>query len=110
MLEPSPSSMSDPFIPFLMIIFIGVIIASVVWKESRGQELLERWARENSFRLLNVEECYFNRGPFFWTTAKGQVVFRVEVQDSQGRQRNGWVRCGSWIGGLLSDETEVRWE
>ena len=102
--------MNDLFTPFFVIIFIGVIIASAIWKGSRAHELVERWARENSLRLLNVEECYFNRGPFFWTTSKGQVVFRVEVQDAQGRQRYGWLRCGSWIGGLWSDETEVRWE
>jgi hypothetical protein len=27
-----------------------------------------------------------------------------------GGVRSGWVRCGSWWLGLLSDQVEVRWD
>jgi len=102
--------MNDPF-PVIYILFIlGLVIASAVWRGNRSRDLVERWARENGFRLLSAENCWFSNGPFFWTTSKSQVVFRVEVQDERGQVRSGWVRCGSLFGGLLSDQTEVRWE
>ena len=102
--------MNDAFPAIIIPLFICLAIASMVWRGNRSRDLVEGWARENGFRLLSAEECWFSKGPFFWTTSKGQVVFRVEVQDGRGQARSGWVRCGSWFGGLWSDQTEVRWE
>ena len=49
------------------------------------------------------------RGPYFWTSSKGQTVYRVTVE-VRGGVRTGWVRCGGWWLGLLSDQAEVRWD
>src|SRR5262249_35973173 len=51
----------------------------------------------------------FFRGPFFWTSSKGQTVYRVTVE-VKGAVRTGWVRCGSWWLGLRSEQVEVRWD
>jgi hypothetical protein len=51
----------------------------------------------------------FRRGPFWWS-GKGQVVYRVAVRDERGHDWQGWVRCGHWLTGLLSDAVEVRWD
>jgi hypothetical protein len=48
--------------------------------------------------------------PHFWTTSRDQVVYHVTVLDQLGRERKGWVRCGSWWFGLFSNKAEVRWD
>ncbi len=96
--------------PILIVIIAGVGVAAFVWHISRSRSLLQRWAAENDYTILNSDYRYFSKGPFFWTSSKGQTVYHVTVRDHEGNVRNGWVRCGSWWLGLLSDKTEVRWE
>jgi len=99
-----------------VVVVVGVILLisfaaiMVCWHHSRARSILDDWARENGFQILSQESCLFFRGPFFWTTAKGQEVYRVVVRDDTGRTRSGYVRCGSrWVG-MLSDQIEVRWD
>jgi hypothetical protein len=97
-----------PAIVFL--VFIALAIAMTFWHFSRSRSMLAGWADTNGFELLHSERRLFRRGPFFWTTAKGQEIFYVIVRDRGGETRRGWVRCGSFWGGLFSDKTEVRWD
>ncbi|WP_052573963.1 hypothetical protein [Haloferula sp. BvORR071] len=106
----SHSSVPSLFPGFLIVGFICLAIVNMVWREKRGSELVYGWARENGYRLMRADRCLFSKGPFFWGTSKSQIVFRVVVQDTDGMQRSGWVRCGSWLGGLLSNKTEARWD
>ena len=76
---------------------------------SRSTYLLEKWADENRFRLLHAEHRMFRKGPFLWS-GRGQTVYRVGVQDERGFERRGWVRCGSWWLGLITDQVEVKWD
>lgn len=92
------------------LILIVVAIGSIFWNVSRSQEVLQHWADQNGYRLLEAKNAPFFRGPFFWTSTKGQTVYRVRVEDSAGRTRSGWVRCGSWAWGVLSDEAQVHWD
>ena len=101
----------EVWIPLLMFIVFGIAIASLVWQTTRSRELLDQWAQREGFQLLAVERRYMRRGPFFWTTSKGQEVFFVQVLDLQsGQVRPAWVRVGGWWRGLLSDQVDVRWE
>lgn len=94
----------------LLIAFAVVgTIASIAWHLSKSASLLQRWADDNGFRILRSEYRNFVRGPYFWTTTRGQTGYRVSVEDKAGTVRGGWVRCGSWWLGLLSDRVEVRW-
>lgn len=102
--------MDDLFAVLLVLSFVIVAVFAVVWHYSRGSSLLEQWARRNGYRILSQDYCHFFKGPFFWTSTKDQVVYYVTVEDEEGRQRNGWVRCGGYFLGLLSDNVEVRWE
>ncbi|HXX92757.1 MAG TPA: hypothetical protein VEN81_03935, partial [Planctomycetota bacterium] len=61
-------------------------------------------------RLLSEDRRTFFKGPFFWTSTKGQMIYYVTVQDSAGRVRHAWVRCGGYVLGMLSDNFEVSWE
>ena len=100
--------MNDAFI--LFVAFAVFVVVLIVWHFSRSRSLLEQWAQKNGFRIIHQEYRTFFRGPFFWTTSKGQTVYYVAVEDREGNRRNGWVRCGGWFLGLLSDKVDVRWE
>jgi hypothetical protein len=90
--------------------FAGFIALVWMWHFKRSSYLLEQWAARNDFRILSRQYRFFFKGPFFWTSSRGQVVYCVIVLDSDGDTRKGWVRCGGWLLGLLSDRTEVRWD
>ena len=77
---------------------------------SKARTMLERWAARNGFRILRMERRDFRRGPFFWSTARGQVVYHIVVVDRHGRRRSGYVRCGGWFWGVWSEHVDVRWE
>lgn len=92
------------------LLVVGAIVMSLLWHTGRSQTLISRWAAEQGFEVLACQYRLMFRGPFSWSTSKGQTVYRVTVRDRAGRLRYGWVRCGSWLLGLLSDRVEVRWE
>jgi hypothetical protein len=100
-----------------ILLFVGgflVVAAFIVlgfwWQRSRAITLIDNWAQQNGFTIISRERRFFRLGPFFWTTARGQEVWHVTVVDPDNQNRSGWVRCGSWFLGLMSDKTEVRWE
>ncbi len=92
------------------IVFVSLVVLSWAWGVSRGTSLLEGWARSHGLQILSQEECWFFKGPFFWTSSKGQKVYRVAVRDREGFERLGYVRCGGYWLGLMSDHVEVRWD
>ena len=97
-----------------VIVFVvgGCALAAclLAWHFSRARSLLERWAKENGYEIVDRRYRHLLKGPFFWTSSRGQAVYHVTVRDRQGHTRSGWLRCGSWWGGMFSDKTEVRWE
>ena len=96
--------------PLVVILFVVLGIASLIFHFSRAKTMLERWAARNGLRLLEREARILARGPFFLSTATGQEVFRILVQDQQGQVRRGYVRCGGFLFGMLSDRVDVRWD
>lgn len=102
--------MNDVFQILMVLVVVGFAVLSMVWHFSRSNTVLEQWAADNGFELLSSEYCHFMRGPFFWTTSKGQTVYYVKVRTRSGHVRTGWVRCGGFFLGLWSDAAEVRWE
>jgi hypothetical protein len=90
---------------------VAVLLGLTLWWHfGRSSSLLHQWAEKNGFRIVRQEYRSFFKDPFFWTSSKGQTVYYVVVEDSAGTQRSGWVRCGGWWLGLLSDNVEVRWD
>ena len=96
----------------VFIIAAGAVLVSLTiwWHFGRSNSLLHQWAEQNGYHILRQEYRNFLKGPFFWTSSRGQTVYYVVVEDSAGNRRNGWVRCGSWLFGLLSDNVEARWD
>jgi hypothetical protein len=89
----------------------AVLVAVTIWWHfGRSNSLLHQWAEKGGYRIIRQEYRTFFKGPFFWTSTRGQTVYYVEVEDYKGNRRSGWVRCGGWWFGLLSDNVEVRWD
>jgi hypothetical protein len=89
---------------------VGLVLFGIVWQFGRSDVILQRWAERHGYRLIDQQYCWFSKGPFFWTTSKGQTVYYVTVEDGPGNRRRGWVRCGGWFLGLFSDHADVRWD
>lgn len=101
---------SGDFNLLLFIPFVLIGIASIFWHFNRSATLLDRWAARNGLRIVSREYRWLARGPFWWRTSKSQSVYRVEVIDSAGETRTGYVRLGSWPFGLWSDVAAVEWD
>ena len=100
----------DTAICVIVPLFVAVAIAVFAWRLSRSRSILDQWAEDNGYRIVHRERRLLFRGPFWWRTAEGQEVFRVIVQDDEGRERAGYVRCGGWFLGLFSDAATVKWD
>jgi hypothetical protein len=90
--------------------FMAFIALSMAWRGTRSESMMAQWARTNGLTLLSEERCWFFKGPFFWTSGKGQMIYYVTVRDPSGRTRHAWVRCGGYFLGMLSDNMDVKWE
>src|SRR6266513_2674398 len=95
---------------FWIAVLACFIAVSFVHHFGRATFLLRRWAAQNGYRIVHRERRDFLRGPFTWTSGRGQTVYSVVVEDGTGSTHQGWVRCGSYWRGLWSDKVEVRWE
>ena len=93
----------------LVIVVAAVAIAAWVWHLGRSRSLLEQWADAGGYRILASERRFLRRGPFFFTTAKGQEVFYVTVEDGSGRVRHAYVKVGGFFLGQFSDKVRVEW-
>lgn len=85
------------------------VIWMIGWREQRTEEILNKWAQDNGYVILEQKHAFWN-GPFFWSTSKGQEVYYVTVRDKADVIRNGWVRLGGYWWGLSEDKAEVRWD
>jgi hypothetical protein len=97
----------------IALVAIAVFIGWFWLHISRAKAVLRAWAAGGGFQILDFRKSYMvGTGPFkWWTNSRGQIVYHVRVRDGGGRDRSGWVRCGSYLGGVLfSQEAEVRWE
>jgi hypothetical protein len=102
--------MDSPGRIILVLAGIAVAVVSIIWHFSRSNSLLQQWAERNGYRIVEQDYRSFLKGPFFFIASKNQTVYRVVVEDKDGRRRTGWVRCGGWFLGLWSDTVEVRWD
>jgi hypothetical protein len=95
---------------FATLAAIAAGVGFVTFDKRRSIAVLRKWAAENNFELLRSERS-FSSGAFRWLTSVKTSVFFVNVRDREGRERSGWVRCGSPFEGVLfSDKAEVKWK
>ncbi len=96
-----------------LILFALALVAiplAFYWYVWRSDAILQKWADENGYQIVDKTYRLFFKGPFFFQTSKHQTVYRVTVLDKTGRTLSGWVACGSYWWGLCSDQVQVRWD
>ncbi|MBN1402647.1 MAG: hypothetical protein JXA74_17535 [Anaerolineae bacterium] len=81
--------------------------SAVVLKRARA--LLEAWAEEQGYQILEANPRPLSRGLHSWSS-KGQVVYRVRIRQADGRERTGWVCCGAPLRGVFADKVEAHWD
>ncbi len=97
-------------VALLFMVVIVVTIFCLHWQFRKSERLIRQWAATRHYQLLGMNHQWFWYGPFWWRTAKGQMVYHVTLRDSAGQIRKAWIRCGSFLLGLLSDDIAVEWE
>ena len=87
----------------------GLALWGVLRAETRASEMLEKWLRDNEFRLIEKSTPWVKDNPFFASSNKGQKVFKVTVSTPDGRTRRAWVLCGHAMAGTAIEQVEVKW-
>jgi hypothetical protein len=97
---------------FFIFVFVAIVLVSFYarWHYRRADQILQNWAARNRVRILSSETRHLRRGPFWWSTSDSQVVLYVHVRDESGRERKGYLRLGSFMGGMLTDQVDVGWD
>jgi hypothetical protein len=97
-----------------VVIFGGVLALGIFmlrWQYRRSEQLLEQWARQHSYRVVEREErTAAGEGPMNRFAGNKQIVYRLKLVDEAGHVRHATVRVGSLESGVLSDQVSVEWE
>ena len=103
--------MENDILSMTILIFIAgaILYGAYTLMKTRFEQILFRWADENGYQILDLQPKFIFQGPFNWSS-KNQTIFRVAVEDAEGTQRTGWVRCGSYWGGIFSYKAELKWD
>jgi hypothetical protein len=92
----------------LLIPVIGISLAFQFKGNEKARDVIDQWAEQEEVTVVS-KQFLFGGGKFFFSHSKSQRVYRVVVRNVAGQQRTADIRCGSWIGGMLSDNISVRW-
>jgi hypothetical protein len=96
-----------PVIAIVLLVSFGIVM--LLFQFSRARSILELWADENRYEIVSSEHRWLG-GPFWWRKGKGQEVYYVTVRTADGQVRRGWVRCGGWFLGVMSNAADVEWD
>jgi hypothetical protein len=97
--------------PLISIVLVAAFLIMITrWHYRRSAAILQKWADDNGYQIVEKELRHFFKGPFFFTASKHQTVYRVTVCDEAGQERSGWVVCGGWWLGMWTDHAKVRWD
>jgi hypothetical protein len=107
--RPTPITSSD----FATLIVVAApILAIMAWglaRVRRAHREVRAALDHGGYAVVGMEQRLFRLGPLFWTTTRGQIVYRLIVRDEGGRQRTGWARWGrTWL--TKPDTLELRWD
>ena len=55
-------------------------VGMTAWTFSRSSVLLDRWASDNGYQIVHSELRWLRRGPSFWISSRGQMIYHVVVR------------------------------
>jgi hypothetical protein len=75
-----------------------------------ARRMVETWALQNRFHVTTLKRCFYFNDPSFLMRSNVQFVFKISVEDEEGKVRTGWIRCGHWFLGLVRDQVTIFWD
>ena len=73
------------------------------------EKIVRKWAESNGLKILSLERRRFGTPFNIFFRSNAQRVFFIEVLDSKGKERSGFVLCGDWILGHRVEKITVKW-
>ncbi len=92
---------------FTFIMAINVIVVTRAFRRSRL--FLQNWADAHGCSVLEKRFCFF-KGPFFWSSGRSDLVYRLTIRDASGQTQSGWVKIGSGWLGIWTPAAPVTWK
>src|SRR5262249_35124465 len=81
----------------LILAFIGYNLLFLKIKAVRTKALLKDWAKQHGLQILELQMRNDFTGPYkWWITSGNHTVSYIKVRQHDGRERSGWVLCGSF--------------
>ena len=75
----------------LIVAAIAILaVAAFVFHFGGSGSLLDQWASKNGYQIIRQEYRSFFKGPFFWTSTRGQTVYYA------GGCTGGGAKIGYW--------------
>ena len=108
--HPQPLTMIDWLLLAGICSPIAALYAWGIFRLRRARAEIRDAIRQSGFDPVRMTQRWFLLGPFsFWTTSRGQIVYRLIVRDHTRRERTGWARWGRpWF--FKPDTLELRWD
>ncbi|MBK7992576.1 MAG: hypothetical protein IPK14_03940 [Blastocatellia bacterium] len=96
----------------LLMVFLATVIGifGVLFYSSKINFLIDKWAKENGYKIVSKQVKSFSMGPFSSSPKLGQRVFYVEVIDKSGNKKLAWVRCYTRWTEIFPNKIEVEWD
>jgi hypothetical protein len=91
-------------------VIVAVFCVLVASQHVLANRFLFRWAQGQGLRITSYEKRYTRAGPFVGHHWQGQFVYKICAVNTLGETRNGWVRVGHWLAGVLSSDIQVIWD
>ena len=101
--------MEITIISLVVLVLAGLTIWINLASYSKAKRLIYQWAERNGYSITDIQQRLFRRGPFLWTSSKAQLICYVSLDTPEG-SRNAYIRCGSFWGGMLSDNMNIEWD
>jgi hypothetical protein len=89
-----------------LLCFIMLKVGHYYWSNR-----LKKWAADQGLKLVDFRGAKFYEGPSAWIRSDSQHLFRVHVEDKQGKRSSAWVMFGTFWGFTLRlPVTRVIWD
>lgn len=94
--------------PFVAVLFFGRWMLRWQWR--RADELLETWAKNHQYRIVEKRHANVGDGPAGTRQSSKRVKYKITVTDAQGQRKHGLISIGSVAMGTLHDDIAVEWD
>jgi hypothetical protein len=90
----------------LGIFLLGAYVSLRVW-QYQHDEVVDRWSQKAGYRIVSKEPRVIGSPWILYPPA--QRVYRVVLEDRDGRLSNAWVRSGGAFLGPANPRIDVHW-